>query len=47
MKKIGRQRAGSGIGLTVARELILANGGTIELESSGPSGTVFRIELPG
>ena len=43
----GADRAGSGIGLTVARELILANGGTIELESTGPSGTVFRIELPG
>jgi signal transduction histidine kinase len=43
----GGARSGSGIGLTVARELILANGGTIELESAGPSGTVFRIELPG
>ena len=43
----GGDRVGSGIGLTVARELILANGGTIELESTGASGTVFRIELPG
>lgn len=37
---------GSGIGLTVARELIVANGGTIEVESTGPEGTTFRIELP-
>ena len=38
---------GSGIGLTVARELIAANGGTIEVESTGPDGTTFRIVLPG
>ena len=37
---------GSGIGLTVARELIGANGGTIEVESTGQGGTTFRIELP-
>lgn len=36
---------GSGIGLTVARELIAANGGSIEVESTGPDGTTFRIEL--
>jgi signal transduction histidine kinase len=40
-------RGGSGIGLTVARELIAANGGTIAVERTGPDGTVFRIELPG
>jgi two-component system sensor histidine kinase BaeS len=38
--------AGSGIGLTVARELIAANGGSVEVESTGPSGTTFRVELP-
>ena len=38
-------RSGSGIGLTVARELVVANGGTIDVESTGPSGTTFRIEL--
>lgn len=41
-----RNRAGSGIGLTVARELITANGGTIEVESTGPDGTTFAIGLP-
>jgi signal transduction histidine kinase len=38
---------GSGIGLTVARELVTANGGTVEVESTGPSGTTFRITFPG
>jgi two-component system sensor histidine kinase BaeS len=38
---------GSGIGLTVARELLAANGGSVEVESTGPSGTTFRIGLSG
>jgi signal transduction histidine kinase len=42
----GRQPAGSGIGLTVARELVAANGGTIGVEATGPAGTTIRIELP-
>ena len=37
---------GSGIGLTVTRELIAANGGSVEVESTGPGGTTFRIVLP-
>lgn len=37
---------GSGIGLTVARELVAANGGTLEVESTGASGTVMRLTLP-
>jgi two-component system sensor histidine kinase BaeS len=41
-----RGRAGSGIGLTVARELIVANGGSTELEETGPGGTSFLIQLP-
>ncbi len=42
----GGTRTGSGIGLTVARELIGANGGSIEVEDTGPGGTTFRIALP-
>jgi two-component system sensor histidine kinase BaeS len=42
----GGRRPGSGIGLTVARELLAANGGTIDVERTGPDGTVFRIVLP-
>jgi signal transduction histidine kinase len=38
--------AGSGIGLTVARELIAANGGSVAIESTGPAGTTFRVDLP-
>lgn len=38
---------GSGIGLTVARELVAANGGSVDVESTGPTGTTFRIKLPG
>jgi two-component system sensor histidine kinase BaeS len=42
----GGTRPGSGIGLTVARELIGANGGSIEVEATGPGATTFRIRLP-
>jgi two-component system sensor histidine kinase BaeS len=40
------ERTGHGLGLTIARELLVANGGSIEVESTGPSGTTFRITLP-
>ena len=40
-------RSGSGIGLTIARELLAANGGRIGVERTGPDGTTFLIELPG
>lgn len=39
--------AGTGIGLTIARELLVANGGRIDVERTGPDGTTFVIELPG
>jgi len=42
----GGPRSGSGIGLTVARELIGANGGSIEVEATGPDGTTFVLRLP-
>ena len=38
--------AGTGIGLTVARELARANGGDVRIESSSPAGTTFVLELP-
>jgi signal transduction histidine kinase len=43
----GGTNAGSGIGLTIARDLVAANGGTIEVESTGTGGTTIRIGLPG
>lgn len=42
----GEPRSGSGIGLTIARELLAANGGRIGVEQTGPGGTTFIIALP-
>ena len=42
----GEPRSGSGIGLTIARELLAANGGRIGVERTGPDGTTFLIALP-
>jgi two-component system sensor histidine kinase BaeS len=42
----GEPRSGSGIGLTIARELLAANGGRISVERTGPGGTTFAIVLP-
>ena len=42
----GEPRSGSGIGLTIARELLAANGGSIAVERTGPEGTSFAITLP-
>ncbi len=36
---------GAGLGLAIARDLMLAHGGEIALASSGPDGTVFRLTL--
>lgn len=38
---------GHGLGLTIARELLVANGGSIEVEATGSGGTTFRLTLPG
>jgi two-component system sensor histidine kinase BaeS len=37
---------GLGLGLTIARELLMANGGRIAVERTGPDGTSFVVELP-
>lgn len=37
---------GTGLGLAIAAELIRAHGGDIRLESTGPAGSVFLVELP-
>ena len=36
---------GAGLGMAIARDLMLAHGGEIALASSGPGGTVFRLTL--
>ncbi|MDP9467600.1 MAG: HAMP domain-containing histidine kinase [Chloroflexota bacterium] len=42
----GEPRSGSGIGLTIARELLAANGGRIAVERTDAGGTTFAIGLP-
>jgi signal transduction histidine kinase len=42
----GPARSGSGIGLTIARELLAANRGRIWVDDSGPGGTTFAVALP-
>ncbi len=37
---------GLGLGLTIARELLIASGGQIGVESTGPDGTMFVVEVP-
>jgi two-component system sensor histidine kinase BaeS len=44
--RAARQVAGSGIGLAVAREIVVAHGGTIEAASPEGAGTVVTIRLP-
>ncbi|PIW27603.1 MAG: sensor histidine kinase [Rhodospirillales bacterium CG15_BIG_FIL_POST_REV_8_21_14_020_66_15] len=36
---------GTGLGLVIAREVLHAHGGDIELASTGPEGTTFRLRL--
>ena len=42
-----RQYAGAGIGLSLARSLVEAHGGTIELQSALNEGSTFTVVLPG
>ena len=37
---------GSGLGLSIARSLTQAHGGTLEVETTGSAGTTFRVRLP-
>lgn len=38
---------GTGLGLATARDIVLAHGGQIGLDSTGPEGTTFKVCLPG
>ena len=39
--------AGTGLGLSIAKGAVDSSGGQLTLETSGPSGSTFRISLPG
>ena len=41
-----RPKTSLGLGLFIAREIVLGHGGTIDVQSSADSGTVFTIRLP-
>jgi signal transduction histidine kinase len=40
------RKGGTGLGLAIARELVNAHGGSLKLQSTGPDGTVFAVDLP-
>jgi heavy metal sensor kinase len=41
-----RERGGSGLGLSIARSIVIAHGGSIELDSVVARGTTARVVLP-
>lgn len=42
----GARKGGVGLGLAISAELVRGHGGRLDLEHTGPDGTVFRIFLP-
>ena len=44
--KTGHRHGGSGLGLSISRELVHALGGSLRLESALGQGTTFTVELP-
>ncbi len=42
----GARKGGTGLGLAIAAELVRGHGGRLELQNTGPEGTVFEILLP-
>ncbi len=42
----GGKAGSTGLGLAIARDLARAMGGDLVLETTGPQGTVFRLDLP-
>jgi signal transduction histidine kinase len=42
----GRTSDGTGLGLTISRELAVSHGGDLALVDTGPEGTTFELRLP-
>lgn len=42
----GVTKGGTGLGLAIAAELVRGHGGKLDLERTGPEGTIFEITLP-
>ena len=42
----GRSSDGTGLGLTISRELAVSHGGDLALVDTGPDGTTFELRLP-
>jgi two-component system sensor histidine kinase BaeS len=42
----GADSTGSGLGLSIARHLMAAHGGSLEVETTGTAGSTFRLTLP-
>lgn len=45
-QNVRRQVAGTGMGLSVAREIVRAHGGDVYLAESNPGGTEFVLAIP-
>ena len=37
---------GAGLGLSIAREIVLAHGGTITVQNNEPQGSIFVVKIP-
>jgi signal transduction histidine kinase len=46
MPRSNKRHAGIGLGLYIARQIVIAHGGTITVASSEATGTVFTVRLP-
>jgi len=44
--QVARRRGSIGLGLYIVHEIVIAHGGTIDVQSSARSGTVFTVRLP-
>jgi two-component system sensor kinase FixL len=40
------KRNGSGLGLSISKQIVLAHGGNIGFERLAPHGTAFHVDLP-